>query len=66
MLRTLEAMIDEQGDIRLLERIRLPKNRRVLVTILEEVPLLGWPIATQEGGLENEIGLQAEFAAWDT
>jgi hypothetical protein len=45
MLRTLEAMIDEpmideQGDIRLLEHIRLPKNCRVLVTILEEVPLL--------------------------
>ncbi len=41
----------------------------MLVTISEEVPLLSLPTTPLEGGLEtsleNETGLQAEFAAWD-
>lgn len=36
MLKTLEAVIDNNGRIRLLEEIELPKLRRALVTILEE------------------------------
>ena len=35
MLQTVEAVIDETGRIRLLERISLPTMRRALVTILE-------------------------------
>ncbi|MFN8492337.1 MAG: hypothetical protein U0350_32350 [Caldilineaceae bacterium] len=35
MLRTLEALIDEQGDVQLLEAIQLPTKYRALVTILE-------------------------------
>ncbi len=38
MIRTVEAVIDEQGDVRLLELVRLPSARRALVTILEEEP----------------------------
>jgi predicted DNA-binding antitoxin AbrB/MazE fold protein len=36
MLRTLEAVIDEQGYVRLLEPVHLPAGWRVLVTILDE------------------------------
>jgi hypothetical protein len=38
MIRTLEAVIDEQGRVRLLEEVKLPSARRALVTILEDRP----------------------------
>jgi len=40
MIRTIEAIIDEKGNVRLLEPVRLPGLRRALVSILEE-PVLG-------------------------
>ena len=36
MLQTIEATIDEQGNVRLLEPIQLSKPRRAFVTILTE------------------------------
>jgi hypothetical protein len=38
MIRTVEAVIEPDGSVRLLEDIRLPRDRRALVTILEEPP----------------------------
>lgn len=38
MLRTLEAVIDEQGHIQLLEPAALIRGQRALVTLLEEEP----------------------------
>ncbi len=38
MIQTFEAVIDEQGQVRLLEPVHLPSARRALVTILEEKP----------------------------
>ncbi len=38
MIRTVEAIIDKDGNVRLLERVRPPADRHALVTILEEVP----------------------------
>lgn len=38
MIKTIEAIIDEHGRVRLLEEVRLPAARRALVTILEEAP----------------------------
>jgi len=38
MLQTIEAMIDQNGTLRLLEPIKLPKLRRVIITILDEEP----------------------------
>ncbi len=35
-MRTIEATIDEQGKVRLLEPIQVTGKRRVLVTIFEE------------------------------
>lgn len=39
MIRTIEATIDEHGNVKLLEPVKLPSTRRALVTILEDVPL---------------------------
>ncbi len=36
MLQTIEAIIDQNGVLRLLEPIQLPKRRRVIITILDE------------------------------
>ena len=41
MIQTIEAVIDENGRVQLLENIRLPEARRALVTILEEEPVAG-------------------------
>jgi hypothetical protein len=38
MIQTVEAIIDENGKVELLEAVRLPEARRALVTILEEEP----------------------------
>jgi hypothetical protein len=43
MLRTVEAVIDEHGNIRLREPVHLPAARRALVTILDDEPALGIP-----------------------
>jgi hypothetical protein len=39
MIRTIEAIITPDGDVKLLENVALDKEHRALVTILEEVPL---------------------------
>ena len=41
MIKTIEAVIDEQGNVRLLEQVRLTEARRALVMILEEQPMVG-------------------------
>ena len=41
MIRTVEAMVDKHGHVRLLEEVELPEARRALVTILEEAPKMG-------------------------
>ncbi len=38
MIQTVEAIIDQNGNVHLLESIKLPALRRALVTILEEEP----------------------------
>ncbi len=38
MLQTYEGVIDQNGTLRLLEPVKLPRRRRVIVTILDEEP----------------------------
>ncbi len=38
MMQTLEAVIDENGRVQLLENVRLPQARRALLTILDDEP----------------------------
>lgn len=37
-LVTLEAIVEEDGAVRLLSKVRFPKRRRALLTILDEEP----------------------------
>jgi hypothetical protein len=66
MHRTLEAVVDEHGDIRLLEAISLPKGRRVLVTILDEERVFPIDEVTllSETALAEDWNRPEEDAAW--
>lgn len=37
-MQTLEAIVDSTGTLRLPSTVRLPKNRRAILTILDEEP----------------------------
>ena len=57
MIQTIEAVIDEQGKVQLLQNIRLPQARRALVTILEEKPTS----AVSETALLSEASLAEDW-----
>jgi hypothetical protein len=63
-MRTVEAIIEPNGEVRLTELVQLPSPRRALVTILEEAP------ADQESALLSELALADDWnraeedAAW--
>jgi hypothetical protein len=57
MIRTVEAIVDEHGHVRLLERVSLPEARRALVTILEETPRTD----VSETALLNEPALAQDW-----
>jgi hypothetical protein len=57
MIRTVEAVIDEQGGVHLLEPVQLPSARRAFLTILEESPA-----AANECALLSEAALAED---WD-
>jgi hypothetical protein len=66
VLQTVEAMIDETGNVRLLEPLHLSSARRALVTILDDAR----PAACPETALLSEPALAADWnrpeedAAW--
>jgi hypothetical protein len=58
MIQTIEAVIDENGRVQLLEDVRLPEARRALVTILEEEALTG----ASETALLSEQSLAEDWS----
>jgi predicted DNA-binding antitoxin AbrB/MazE fold protein len=66
MHRTVEAVVDEHGNIRLLETVPLPTGRRVLVTILEEQQFVPIDEVTllSEAALAEDWSRPEEDAAW--
>jgi hypothetical protein len=66
MIQTIEAVIDEQGQIRLLTPIHLSVARRALVTILEEQPVINIPETAllSEPALARDWDRPEEDAAW--
>ena len=66
MIQTVEAVIDEQGKVQLLEAIQFSVPRRALVTILDEGPGL----FANETALLSEVALAEDWnrpeedAAW--
>jgi hypothetical protein len=39
MLQTFRGIIDQDGKLRLLEQVKLPKSRQVIITILDDEPI---------------------------
>ena len=63
MIRTVEAIIDEQGHVKLLEPVRPSSARRALVTILEEEPVAEAALLS-EAVLSEDWNRPEEDAAW--
>ncbi len=66
MIRTVEAVIDEQGNVKLLEPVQLSSTRRALVTILEDAPaaVASETALLSEPALAEDWNKPEEDAAW--
>lgn len=66
MLRTVEAIIDEHGNIHLREPVHLTTARRALVTILEDEPSVAIPDTAllSEPALAEDWNRPEEEAVW--
>jgi hypothetical protein len=66
MLQTVEALIDETGNVRLLEPLKLSSTRRALVTILDEIQAAPVPETAMlsEPSLAEDWNRSEEDAAW--
>jgi hypothetical protein len=64
MQQTIEAVIDEQGNVRLLEPIQLPKPHRAFVTILTDELDISETALLSEAALAEDWNRPEEDAAW--
>jgi hypothetical protein len=66
MIRTVEAMIDEQGNVRLIEPVQLDSSRRAIVVILDDPAGVGIHETAflSEHALAEDWNRPEEDAAW--
>jgi len=64
MLRTVEATLDTNGEIHLLEPLTVAKNCRVLVTLIEE-PVAGEIALLSQPALARDWETPEEEQAWE-
>ena len=64
MLQTIEATIDEQGNVRLLQPIQLPKPRRAYVMILDDEQDIPETAFLSKAALAEDWNRPEEDAAW--
>lgn len=66
LIRTIEAIVDEKGQVRLSEPLQLSRAQRALVTILDEEPLphLHENALLSERALAEDWNRPEEEAAW--
>ena len=64
MLQTIEATIDEQGNVRLLHPIQLSKPRCAYVMILDDEQDIPETALLSEAALAEDWNLPEEDAAW--
>ena len=64
MLQAVEATIDEQGNVQLLEPIQLPEPRRAFVTILPSEPDIPETALLSEAALAQDWNRPEEDMAW--
>ena len=63
-MRTVEAVIEPSGEVRLIETVHVSSPRRALVTILEEAPLAHDAALLSEAALAEDWNRPEEDAAW--
>ena len=63
-MKTVEAIIETNGEVHLAEPIQLPTPRRALVTILEEAPTAHNAALLSEAALAEDWNRAEEDAAW--
>ncbi|NBP82046.1 MAG: hypothetical protein EBS83_13455 [Planctomycetia bacterium] len=65
MIRTIEATIDERGQVRLTEPVVLPRCQRALVTILDEAAAPQHEVSLlSEAALAEDWNRSEEDEAW--
>ncbi|MBI3462155.1 MAG: hypothetical protein HY000_03715 [Planctomycetes bacterium] len=64
MLRTIEARVEPDGFVRLLEPVNLPNARRALVMILDESPRISDTPLLSQDALAREWSRPEEDEAW--
>ena len=63
-MKTVEAVIEPNGNVRLIEPVRVSSPRRALVTILEEAPTAHDAAMMSESALAEDWNRAEEDAAW--
>lgn len=63
-MRTVEAIIEPTGEVRLIEPVTVALPCRALVTILEEAPLVNHAALLSERALAEDWNRPEEDAAW--
>lgn len=64
MLQTVEALIDEQGNVKLLEPVQLTKAHKAVLTILYDEPEISETALLSEAALAKDWNRDEEDAAW--
>ena len=64
MTKIIEAVIDEQGNVSLLEPVQLSKPQRAFVTILSAEPDTAETALLSEAALAEDWNRPEEDAAW--
>ena len=66
MIRAVEAIVDERGQVRLLETVELEGARRAIVTILDDEPAVHSleTALLSEAALATDWNRPEEDAAW--
>jgi hypothetical protein len=63
-MKTVEAIIEPSGEVRLVEPVHVSSPRRALVTILEEAPTIQDAALLSEAALAGDWNNAEEDAAW--
>jgi hypothetical protein len=63
-MKTVEAIIETNGEVHLIEPLHVPSPRRALVTILEETPTVNDTALLSEAALAEDWNRAEEDAAW--
>lgn len=63
-MKTVEAVIEPNGEVRLIEPVQVSSPRRALVTRLEEAPTMHDAALLREAALAEDWNRAEEDAAW--